>query len=74
MHKIGEINPKNGKKMVIFYDDKVKLNPYRVYLTWNELTDHGCYARRRQIARYANLHSCGLLMAEHTRVHDEEAR
>lgn len=75
MKKIGEIAPAKGPKMVIYYDDKVKVNPYRVYLVWEEMTEHGWPAqRRKQIDRYADLLSCGILMMEHIRKHNEEGR
>ena len=75
MKKIGEIAPAKGPKMVICYDGKAKVNPYRVYLIWTETTEHGWPAQhRKQIDRYADLLSCGCLMMEHIRKYNGDGR
>jgi hypothetical protein len=74
MMKIGFIQPKGLAAMVIYYDSNAKNNPYRVVSEWNELTTAGIRKRRRIIAKYADLASCGIQLYHYTMAHNEEGR
>lgn len=70
MTKIGSIHAAGHPVMVIYYDDKADRNPYRVCLEWYEAGRK----KRKQIERYADLNSCGEVMLNYTRIHNEEKR
>lgn len=74
MKKIAYISPKGIPSLVVYYDEKAQRNPYRVYQEWNELTQYGIRERRKQIDRYADLNSCGAIIAEYAARHNEEGR
>ena len=74
MTKIGSISPYRYADMTIYYDDKAKVNPYRVYLEWRELGQYGITKRRRQVERYADLSSCMEMMREYVQDHNEDGR
>lgn len=74
MRKIGEIHPKGVAVMTVYYDSKAGYNPYKVYLEWNELTDHGLMPRQRLVKKYADLSSCAFEMFEYSQQHNEEGR
>ena len=74
MKKIGELSPKNAPTITIYYDDKAKLNPYRVYKVWNELAVYGVRTRRKMIAKYADLYSCAFVLLGYAKEYNEEGR
>ena len=75
MYKIGELNPvKIQGKMVIYYDDKADMNPYRLYREWYELGPYGTRKRKKQLARYGNLFSCSCVIHNFIQNNDEEVR
>ena len=74
MTKIGRISPYRYADMTIYYDDKAQRNPYRVYLEWRELGQYGVTKRKRQVERYADLHSCMELLYQYVQGHNEEGR
>ena len=74
MTKIASISPKGVPHMVVYYDKEAKQNPYRVYLEWCEAGEHGNRQRKKQIMRYADLGSCGALIAQYAIRHNEEGR
>ena len=74
MIKIGEISPKGVATLRIYYDDKAKRNPYKVFAVWNEIGAHGIVKRRKKVTEYANLSSCAECMWRYTVSHDEERR
>ena len=74
MTKIGEIHPKGVASMKIYYDEKAKNNPYKVYGEWYEIGNYGLTKHRKKITEYANLSSCVECMMNYTRSHDEEGR
>lgn len=74
MTKIAEIRPSGVPKMVVYYDDKAKNNPYRIYAEGYELTNYGLRKRRKQVNRYADLFSCALAMTQYAKEHNEEKR
>lgn len=74
MTKIGMISPKGKPSMVIYYDEKAAVNPYKVYLEWKELGNYGLRGRKKRVAMYGDLLSCGVKMAEYTAKNNEEGR
>ena len=74
MQKIGFLSAKGKPDMTIYYDQKAKVNPYRVFLEWYELGELGCRKRKKQIDRYADLNSCGLMLAKYASNFNEEGR
>ena len=74
MNKIGEIKPINGDKLTVYYDKKAKYNPYKVYREWWGYSPHGNVYHKQMVAKYGNLHSCGLLIAKYTERFNEEGR
>lgn len=67
MQKIGMLITKAGHdNFAIFYDDSVKVNPYRLY---NVSGKH-----RLQVARYADLASCTAYINNYVMEHNEEER
>lgn len=74
MTKIGSISPYRYATMTIYYDDKAPVNPYRVYLEWRQLGQYGVTKRRRQVERYADLHSCMVMMGDYVKNHNEDGR
>lgn len=75
MKKIAEIHPAGVPAMVVYYDNEVKVNPYRVYHEWYEyIPGEGCRERVKQVVRYADLYSCAYAMADYARQHNEEGR
>lgn len=75
MKKIGFINAKAGT-LAIYYDEKAKVNPYRVYKEWKDL--HPTYGwvqkHKTLLVRYANLYSCTIFINDWVKDHDEEYR
>lgn len=69
MHKIAFINPVKGHNVTVYYDDKAKVNPYRIYQEWHDRGKH-----KKQIERYANLYSCTCWINDYIRNRDEEKR
>ena len=76
MTKIGSISPYRYADMVIYYDDKASVNPYRVYLEWRQLgpEGYGITKRRRQLERYADLLSCVEMLWSYVQTHNEDGR
>ena len=74
MTKVAMIQPKGKPTMVVYYDEKATTNPYRVYLEWKELIAYGLRQRKKQVDRYADLNSCGLLIAQYAAENNEEGR
>lgn len=67
MQKIGMLITKTGHdNFAIFYDDSVKVNPYRLY---NISGKH-----RLQVARYADLASCTAYINNYVMANNEESR
>lgn len=75
MKKIGFINAKAGT-LAIYYDEKARVNPYRVYREWKDLHPTEGYVQKHKmlIQKYANLFSCTILINDWVRQHDEEDR
>lgn len=73
MRKIGSL-----KNIEICFDDKAKINPYRVYEYYRDLErreDGKLYygkQHRRQVIRYADLYSCTYWMSQYFLHHNEE--
>lgn len=68
MRKIGMLNAKD-KLFEVFYDDKVSVNPYRLYEKhWN------CGWHKKQLAMYGNLSSCMAYIYTYVLNNDEERR
>lgn len=74
MTKIAEIQPKGVAKMAIYYDEKASVNPYRVFLHFNELTPYGLMKKRHQLNRYADLASAAYEMTQYAIQNNEERR
>ena len=74
MTKIGSISPYRYADMTIYYDDKAPVNPYRVYLEWMQLGQYGITKHKRQVERYADLHSCMVMMGDYVKTHNEDGR
>ena len=68
MYKIGMLHPQ-GTYFDIYYDDKAKNNPYRVYRRY---WDRGWH--KRLLAKYGNLSSCTAYIHTYVQFHDEESR
>ena len=68
MEKIGMIHPR-GTYFDIYYDDKARCNPYRVY---HRYWDRGWH--KRLLVKYANLGSCIAYINNYVMGHDEENR
>lgn len=75
MKKIGFINAKAGT-LTIYYDEKDKRNPYRVYKEWKDLhpTEGWVQKHKMLIQKYGNLASCTILINDWVKAHDEERR
>lgn len=54
--------------MVIYYDDKATVNPFRICLEWYE----DGRRHRKQVNRYADLFSCGIEMEKYTQMFNFE--
>lgn len=75
MYKIGELKPINRTNIVIYYDDKADVNPYRVYEEYYSRNKYGCLTKRkRQVARYGDFHSCLAYIMAVMRWYNEEHR
>ena len=74
MQKIACISPKGVPSMTVYYDKKAKMNPYRVYKEWNEVTEYGIRRKKNLVIRYADLWSCANLMQGYIATHNEEGR
>lgn len=76
MKKIGMIQPTGLPMMTIYYDDKAKTNPYRVYKEYYELGEcgYGLTKRKKLINKYGNLYSCICEMNKYIAENDEEKR
>ena len=63
----------NGEYRVI-RDDKLKVNPYRLYHIWSEYmgVGNGCRERKKQIARFADLASCMISLADMAVANNQE--
>ena len=67
MQKIGMLITKAGHdNFAIFYDDSVKVNPYRLYTVSGK--------HRLQVARYADLASCVNFINCYVKQNNEESR
>lgn len=66
MRKIGELKPLNYHGTIeIFYDEKAKYDPFRVYLKYFDFKEDGRLAKRkRMLAKYGNLGSCVCYMQQ----------
>lgn len=69
MTKIGIMRSKGHPDLVTYYDDSAKVNPFRVCMEWVGETGR---KHRRQVARYADLSSCGEAVLRYTRVYNHE--
>ena len=68
--KIGFINA-GEETLTVYYDDKAKNNPYRLYL---EFYGQDGRHHRKLLQKYANLHSCGIMLERFTFSRNEERR
>lgn len=68
MRKIGSIHSAGHPIMVIYYDDKATVNPFRICLEWYE----DGRRHRKQVNRYADLFSCGIEMEKYTQMFNFE--
>lgn len=59
MRQIGFIQKPKRPKLVIYFDDKITINPYRIYYEWYEPSEHGLKKRKRLQEKFADLDSCG---------------
>lgn len=60
--------------MTVYYDEKAKVNPYRVMVERYVLTEYGLKHQKKLIDRYADLNSCACVMAQYAKDHNEEGR
>lgn len=75
MIKIGFLNFRNSGNLVVYYDEKAKINPYRIYMETYYIDKHEYPTKHRKlIERYANLASCTAHIHNFTIQHDEEKR
>ena len=74
MTKIGFVSPKGFPALCIYYDEKAKKNPYRVYHEWKEIGPYGLRSRRKLVAQYADLLSCAYVIIDYCRKNNEEGR
>lgn len=74
MKKIAELQPYGTPKMTIYYDEKAKVNPYRVMVEQYVPAEYGMRHQKKQINRYADLASCVRVMAQYAYEHNEEGR
>lgn len=56
----------------VIRDSEAKVNPYRIYHTYRELTDYGLVKHQKLIAKYANLYSCMCHISDYVSTHDRE--
>ena len=56
----------------VIRDSEAKVNPYRVYYTYRELTDHGLAKRQKLVVKYGDLYSCMLHVSEYVSRHNME--
>ena len=74
MHKIAMISPKGQATMTVYYDSKAKCNPYRIYLEWGDISEHGIVSHKKLFKKFADLYSCGCELMEYSLKHNEEGR
>ena len=81
MTKIAHVSPKGQPTMTVYYDEKAKEKPYRVYLegyVWKWLDEaHSTGARypsKRQIERYDDLLHATCEMCKYVSQVTQEAR
>ena len=74
MTKIGHIAPAGVPALCVYYDDKAKRNPYRVYKEWKESGPCGLRSRRKMVAQYADLYSCAFVILGWCKENNEEGR
>ena len=68
MHKIGMLDTK-AVLFEVYYDDKAKTNPYKVY---NKYWDHGWH--KKLLLKYADLASCVNFINCYVKQNNEESR
>jgi len=76
MVKIAFVQPARRDMMTIYYDERAKENPYRIYTEGYEQKD-GDYAPRhfkRQVNRYADLASAMYIMYVYALNNNEDVR
>jgi len=76
MTKIAHVQPKGMDTMHVYYDEKAKTNPYRVYLEgYHHTYDYeGIAKHKRQVVRYADLASAMNALYQYALNHNEEGR
>ena len=76
MTKIAHVQPKGQPTMTIYYDQKAKINPYRVYTEGYKWIPERGYARptKNEVHRYADLASAVEYMFYYARQFNEEGR
>lgn len=71
MKKIGELITKKVR-FEVYYDDKARFNPYRVYQRYWSVSTHTWH--RKMLDKYADLYSCTILINEYVKDNNEEER
>ena len=75
MNRIGFVQPKGSPAMSIFYDALDSCTPYKVYLEFYDTGKYGYPTRRKKlVVKYSDLASCGCVMSDYMREHNEERR
>ena len=76
MTKIAHVQPKGTPQMTVYYDQKAKQNPYRVYIEGYKWNPERGYAMpfKHERSRYADLASAVEEMLLYAGTHNEEGR
>ncbi len=76
MKKIGGLSFRDGNIIGIYYDEKAKYNPYRIYsVSYARDIDGKIFkTKKKLIEKYADLSSCTEWLNEFARAHYEEGR
>lgn len=76
MKKIGSLSFKDGNIIGIYYNDKVKWNPYRIYsITYARDIDGKIFkTKKKLVEKYGDLSSCTEWLNRYAWVHNEERR
>lgn len=79
MKKIAKLTPANAPEIAVYYNEKAKCNPYRVYTEWDfeALSPAGgakVYRRKKRVGQFADLASAIYQAYAYALLHNEEHR
>lgn len=67
VRKIGNLQVKGRPKMVVYYDDQAKVDPYRIYFEWYEdCYEQGMKKRKRLVEKWDDMKIVGERIKDYT--------